>query len=140
MNLPRAFALYLASESLVSYSETVPGGNCFLGSMPDQPDIAVMLHPTGGFTSSTKAGYDERTIQVMVRGTRNPVVGNDLAEAIYDALHGLRGMTLPDGTYLVRCEGIQTGPISLGEDAKGRHEYTLNFLAQVRNPRTNAIE
>ena len=115
-------------------------GNVRIGSMPTSPDLAVGIWPTGGPESSTKTGYDERGLQVRVRGTSDPRTGYDLGVAIYDDLHGMEYVTLPGGTLVVSAKGIQSEPVSIGEDAQGRHEYTLNFRLEVRNPTPNRQE
>ena len=115
-------------------------GNIFVGSMPDSPDTAVMVHPTGGPEASTKSGYATPTVQVMVRGTRDPRTGSDLADKVYSALHGLRSQTLPGGTWVVRSTGMQSAPISLGEDSTGRHEYSMNFRLEIRQPTSHSLE
>lgn len=134
-------AQYLAARlASVSFSLTTPGGNTRIGSMPTSPDLAVGIWPTAGPESSTKAGYDERGIQVRTRGTTDPRTGYDLGVEIYDELHGLKQVTLPGGTLVVRCAGVQSEPVSIGEDSNGRHEYTINFRLEVRNPTPNRQE
>ena len=115
-------------------------GNVFLGSMPPDPDEAIEIHTTGGPEASTKDGYAMPTAQVVVRGTADPRTGEDLAEAIYGELHGMRYVTLPGGTFVVSCVGIQSGPVSLGEDDNGRHRYSLNFRLHIRRQTTHSLE
>lgn len=115
-------------------------GNTRIGSMPTSPDKAVGIWPTGGPESSTKTGYDERRLQVRTRSNSDPRTGYDLGIDIYNALHGLKQVTLSGGTLVVYCAGIQSEPVSIGEDENGRHEYTLNYRFEVRNPTANRQE
>lgn len=129
-----------AQVPAVTFHLTTPGGNCFIGDLPDQPDEAVAIFSTGGPEASTKDGYAQPAIQVMVRGTGDPRTGDTLAQAIYDELHGLRYVTLPGGTHVVYCAGIQPEPVSLGEDENGRHRYSLNFRFELRKPTSHSLE
>lgn len=142
MSFQAEIATYIgANVSALDFQPTTTGGNVFVASMPPNPDVAAYVLGTGGVESSTKHGYDRRTFQVMVRGTQNPTVGEDLAQEVYDALHGLKNVRLtPGGTLVVLCAGIQAGPVSLGEDENGRHRYSLNFWAEVQNPTANRSE
>jgi hypothetical protein len=134
-------AQYLAAQIAgVALDLADTTGNVFIGSKPPTPDEVLAVWSDGGEESSTKSGYDMRTVQVMVRGTTDPTTGSDRADEVYAALHGLKGVTLPGGTLVVLCAGIQSGPVSIGEDDNGRHEYSLNFRMEVRNPTPNRSE
>lgn len=126
----------------LDYSESDPSANNIgVGSMPDSPDLAIGIWPTGGPESSTKSGYDMRGLQVRTRGPRSDATtGYDLGEEIYDDLHGMKYVTLTGGTLVVYCAATQPEPVSIGEDESGRHEYTLNFRLEVRNPTANRQE
>lgn len=133
-------AQYLDDLTVVTFSLTAAGGNTRIGSMPTTPDIAAGIWPTGGPESSTKTGYDERHLQVRTRSDLDLRTGYDLGINIYNVLHGMEYTTLPGGTLVVYCAGIQSEPVSIGEDDSGRHEYTLNYRFEVRNPTTNRQE
>lgn len=141
MSLAAELGEHLGDEVTdLTYDPVSTTGNVFLGSMPPSPDEAIEIHVTGGPEASTKDGYAMPTAQVVVRGTTDPRTGEDLADAVYDELHGLRYVTLPGGTFVVSSTGIQSGPVSLGEDEKGRHRYSLNFRLHVRRQTTHSIE
>lgn len=134
-------AQYLAAQIAgLSFSLTETTGNIFIDSMPATPDEAVAVKSFGGPEASTKAGYAEPQIQVITRGTQDPRTGSDRADEIYAALHGLRHTTLPGGTVVIRCAGIQSAPVSLGEDQNGRHEFSLNFQLETRLQTTHSLE
>lgn len=110
-------------------------GNLFIAHLPSSPDLAVMLMPTGGPTSpgSATLGYDDQTIQVMVRGgSHDPTTPYDLGVLIFNELQGLRSIYLGD-TWLVHCKALQIRPESLGQDANERYRFTQNFNFHVRN-------
>lgn len=126
-------ARYLAGRGLVSFDETAADGDCFIGVLPSAPDEVVALIPTGGLAADVKLGYDTPTLQVLVRGTSDPRPAANRAQAIYSALHGLHGVSLPGGTYVVGCWGIQSAPTHIGRDENGRHELSLNVRLEVRS-------
>jgi hypothetical protein len=140
--LVQEIAQYLSYEGFGTYSET-GDSTIFLVSMPDSPDEAIMVTPTGGYVSDVKTPYDDVTLQIIVRGTTDPVPAMQRAQAIYDALHGFpQGVAaksfVTDGALIIGCEGLQPSPVSMGTDENGRHEYSLNFHIHVNNPNRRA--
>ena len=136
--ISRALAKYLTDAGLVTYSATT-GGDCFLEHLPDTPDAAVMILSTGGNLTPAAAtwGYDEPTVQLMVRGAPNdPMTPQARAVALYGELQGLRYVTLDAGgddeVFVIVCESPQTAPVNIGTDLKNRYRYTLNFALHVR--------
>lgn len=139
--IARALAKHLHAAALVTYDPTGATGNVFLEHLPDAPDEALMVLSTGGNPLGAAAtyGWDEPTVQLMVRGAPDdPQTPASAAQELYDALQGLRYVTLdPGGEDEVRlcvCESLQTGPYNIGRDEKGRYRFTLNFALHVRRP------
>jgi hypothetical protein len=132
--LPEGIARYLDTvANLVTYDATGTTGDVFLERMPQTPSTAVAIYQYGGTEADALHGYDSPSLQVKVRGTADPTVSRALAQDIYDALHGLSDVTLPDGTALEDCIGTQSGPVSIGVDGNGRHEHVVNFRTEIRN-------
>lgn len=139
----RALAKYLTTAGLVTYT-TAAGGDCFPERLPDTPDAAVMILSTGGNPTPAAAtwGYDEPTVQIMVRGAPNDYATPQArANDIYDELQGLRYTVLDEGgadeVSLIVCESPQTAPVNIGTDLKNRYRYTLNFSLHVRSLTTH---
>ena len=129
---------YLANKGIVSYSETGGANNVFMGRLPAEPSFAVAVNPSGGYNASIKHAYDSPTLQILVRGTIDPRVGYEKALEIYDALHGFGSdRFIEGGHWVVKCEGIQSEPVYLGQDDNGRHMYTLNFALEIKRPSTH---
>ena len=129
---------YLANKGIVSYSETGGANNVFMGRLPAEPSSAIAINPSGGYNASIKHDYDSPTIQILIRGTIDPRVGYEKALQIYDALHGFGGdRFIVGGHWVVKCEGIQSEPVYLGQDDNGRHMYTLNFALEIKRPSTH---
>lgn len=127
-------ARHLQAQGLVDYRPDDSGGDTFLDDMPSTPDEAVALTVyDAAVEPDSKLGYDEPRLQVRVRGTQDASVSRDRCAAIYSELHGLGPVTLPDGTLLILCVALQSGPASMGKDQNGRHEHVVNFRAERRN-------
>ena len=138
MSIVTEIMRYLADKGIVSYSETGGTNNIFMGRLPAEPSFAIAVNPSGGYNASIKHDYDLPTIQILVRGTVDPRTGYEKAMAIYDALHGFgSGAFVAGGYWVVKCEGIQSEPIYIGQDENGRHMYTLNFALEIKRPSTH---
>jgi hypothetical protein len=126
-----AIARELAKRDLVTYSED--GGDVFVEEdLPPDPQDAVRIQSAGGPPASMTHGYDTPSFQIIVRGGSDAREPHARAMDIYDALHGLRYHELPDGTFLVWCAADQSAPVPLGRDENRRHQFSLNFTAEVR--------
>lgn len=117
----------------LTYSLT-SASNVFEGFLPSTPNRCVAVLPSGGFEADAGLPYDRPSIQIIVRGDDDPVWALDMWNEVYSALQSLRNVTLPDGTYLVSCQSIQSGPIHIGKDNSGRYQYGVNFETEIRNP------
>jgi hypothetical protein len=126
-------ARYLADRGLVDYQPDSGGGDCYLESMPQTPDEVVILTLYGGPEPDSRLPYDEPRLQVRARGIADRRVSYQRAQLIYDELNGLGPVTLPDGTQLLLCYGLQT-PESMGLDDNGRHEHTCNYQLETVAP------
>src|SRR5690606_10671561 len=93
-------ARYLDHKGIAPFAPNGRGGDIFLAPRPPQPREAVALMSTGGDEPLVRHPFDTRKFQVLVRGGADPRPPLARAEAIYDALQGLAGVTLPDGTYV----------------------------------------
>lgn len=136
-DIATAFARYLESKDILVFDEEGgQDGDCFWGYMPDQPDAAVMVTPTGGDEPSGTLAYDSPHVQFLVRSPEgDPRPGFKRAKAIQNALNGLHHTTIAEGTnaevYVVGCKALSSDPSSIGEDDNGRHEFSINFAVEV---------
>lgn len=127
-------AQYLDAQGVGEYEPASPGGSIFIQKLPQTPDVAIGIFATGGYLASGKWGYDLPTVNIQVRGAaHDPVGALAKARAVYAALHGFHMAALPDGTFVINCRGIQSGPVSLGPDDEDRFRFSLNFQLEVRN-------
>lgn len=119
-----------------SFDTTGITGNVFISTMPNSPDTVVMVSEYGSI-SDDKNPFDDISVQVRVRGTRDPRVSYNIAKEIYDELHGLTNTVLiSDGTRIVKVVAQNT-PIDIGRDDNLRHEWTVNFQVEVYNSTSN---
>lgn len=134
--LAEEFARYLDALGLVSFDPDSDGGDCFIEASPPQDGVLVVLTEYAGRQPDTRLPYDSPGLQVRVRGTSDPRTGRAKINAIYGALHGLSGITLPGGTYLVACLAISS-PTPMGRDQNNRAEYVVNFNLHIKHPTTH---
>ncbi|MFI2037607.1 minor capsid protein [Streptomyces bottropensis] len=132
-------AQLLAARDLVTYDPTGTTGDLFVEVMPPAPDAAVALWLYDGEAPDTRNAYDTPRLQVRVRGGPDPRVSRRRCWAIYSALHGLAGVTLADGTWLVLAAARGT-PAPMGPDSSGRHEHVVNFDLDVSAPTDHRTE
>ncbi|MET9429802.1 minor capsid protein [Streptomyces sp. NPDC003036] len=138
-DLLNAVARYLDEQGLLVYDPTGTSGDCFIETLPPEPAEAVGLWLYDAGPQDTRNAYDTRALQVRVRGTADPRVSRRRCEAIYGALHGLAGVELPGGVWLILAAARST-PAPMGTDATGRHEHVLNLAVDVANPTTHRTE
>ncbi|MFE1773759.1 minor capsid protein [Streptomyces sp. NPDC059008] len=133
-----ALARYLHELGLLTYDPHGVFGDCFVESMPPAPDQAVCLSLYGAGATDARNGWDERQLQVRVRGTADPRVSRRRCEALYSALHGLAGVALPGDVWLVLA-AANAAPASMGADERGRHEHVVNLRLDIEAPTTHRI-
>jgi minor capsid protein len=106
----------------------------FIEQLPQQPDRVIGLWQYAGAPSDSRNPWEQPAVQVRVRGSADPRESRTRAQAIYDEVHGLGMLALPDGTWLQLALGAQGGPIPLGPDQSGRHEHTVNLQMHIDHP------
>ncbi|WP_425829294.1 minor capsid protein [Streptomyces fractus] len=131
-----ALARYLHARGLLVYDLTGTRGDCFIETLPPAPDEAVCLSLYGAGAVDARNGWDERSVQVRVRGTTDPRVSRRRCELVYSALHGLAGTSLPGGIWLVLAAAT-AAPASMGIDERGRHEHVVNLRLDIEAPTLN---
>lgn len=97
--------------------------NVYLGNLPDSPDNAVAIIPTGGFSRDLYFGNDsdlrEPTFQIIVRNT-SYATGETLCETILGLLSGKT-------TTRIKMIQQMSDVISLGRDQNNRPNWSINF-------------
>lgn len=138
MTVTEEFALLLDQLDIGIYDNAGITGDIFLSRLPPQPDAAIAVARYGAGESDSKLPYDTVNLQFRVRGSNTDVrAGEARAQAIYDALQGMSSRTLPGGTWLALCVGVQGGPVDIGPDQHDRSEWTVNMRVELERRTTN---
>jgi len=135
MTLVEEIAWLLDELGVATFDPETPAGNqVFIGRLPESPDTAIAIARYSGVEAPI-GHYDEPQIQFRVRGPATDArVAQNLAQAVYDAMHGLGTRYLAGGTWLQLAVGTQSGPIDIGQDEHGRPELTINVRLDVSRP------
>lgn len=118
------------------------GTDIFVNKQPSDVDNCVCLFGLPGTTLQSGRdvpGLQFPRFQVVVRNT-DYNDGADKLQAVRTALHGLIGKLLPvtavpaTDPYIrvMRCHAEQEGG-PIGEDDKGRAEFSINFIAEYHH-------
>lgn len=112
----------------------VKGDNLHISREPSSPNFVVTIYdPAGGtvdFGADAKANtYSHHPIQVRIRHT-NYTDGWDMAQKIYEFLHGLHGLETDDAYYALIT--ATTPPTFLEWDENNRIVFIVNFDVQRR--------
>lgn len=136
--LSEQWAALLDDLDLGVWRPAGPGGDVFLGGLPREPRAALAVQSLAGPAADGRNGYDEPTLLVRIRGEPNDYAGAERrAQAVWDALHGLRRRVLPGGVRVERCYAAQAGPLYVGRDEQGCHEWSVQMSTELRRPTPN---
>jgi len=141
MTLLEEIAQLLHDLGVGTYTPNTAGGTIFLAALPTSPDRCMAVARYGASEADSKLPYDEISIQIRCRGSAvDARQAEQDAQNVYDALHGLENRELAGGTWLALAVGIQSGPVYIGRDQNGRHEYVVNFRAEISRSTPNRSE
>jgi len=122
------------------------GENLFVGGFPDlredgtkTPNRAVAIIDQSG--SAVYFDIPDRAdlvLQFLARGDqkRDPM---DDSKTIFDRIHGIAQINLPPeeaasgGLYVAMTIEANAGPQYIGQDGKGRFQYSTNYIFRIRN-------
>ena len=116
----------------------VIGTNLFAGHRPsNSPNTCVLvLETAGGLNDFYLTDYIEKNIQILTRA-RNYFTARSQAYTIHSLLHGKAGITLPivviGNEYLVDIINAVHIPQPIGQDDKGRYEFSTNYVFKIQN-------
>lgn len=139
-DLLTGIAVYLAAGSIeatwnTSGAYTALQTGIVLGNIPQTPDRVITLTT---YAVDDSAQLSDSVIGVQVRcraeGADKRKVDN-LDDSIFNLLHGLRGVTLSTGVFIVQC--LRNSAASLGQDEGSRWMTTANYYLSVHRPSTH---
>ncbi|MBB4915096.1 minor capsid protein [Streptosporangium saharense] len=105
-----------------------------IGGLPASPDTAIALAIYGVGRAGDDAAQTDASVQVQfrVRGKADPRVVDDLADLVFDALHGLSDRVLPTGVLVLLSQRRIVAP--LDRDSNGRWERADCYELLVDRP------
>ncbi|QJT04352.1 hypothetical protein G9272_32055 [Streptomyces asoensis] len=112
-----------------------PDTGIFRGVMPDGPERAIAL--TAYPVEDTDLTDAITGVQFRIRAGRDPDAIDDLADAVFDALHNRRHYSCGSVTVVLSWRQSQAW---IGQDARGRMELTSNFYFRTDRPGTYLID
>lgn len=115
----------------------VAGGNVFIEYLGQSPADAIGLFSQSGQEADSKLPYDPLEFDIIARGEHGTAWGTETLEKIYDAIHGYRSATLPDGTYVVSILSTQASPHRIPDDENGRQVHSMEYRAEILNITTH---
>jgi hypothetical protein len=142
-NLLVGLAEELAARGVARWQPTGAYGEAgappvFLRALGDKPDAAVALAAYGD------PDYEDAGLSDVVQGVQirtraaTPDACDDLADAIWDELHGAEMLRLGTGAAQVATTLIRRrSTAALGRDAAGRFERVDNYYIQASRPNAN---
>ena len=133
-------AVYLAAGGLgATYNTsgvyTVLQTGIKLGDLPQEPDRLIALTAYGVSDSPTLSDSVVGAQVVCRWSGEDPRPVDDLADAIFNLVHGMRNVTLPTGVVVVQC--YRNSQSSLGQDVNHRWMNVANYYATVHRPSAN---
>lgn len=112
-----------------------PATGIFRGVMPDQPDRAI------GLTAYPVEDSDNTNaitgVQIRMRAGRDPDAIDDLADAVWDALHNRRHYEA-NGVHVALS--WRQSQAWIGQDAHGRMELTGNYYFRTVRSGSHLID
>lgn len=139
-DLLTGLAQLLAAEGIgvwntdAAYTDAQTG--ILLDVMPSTPDNVIVL---SGYSVSDDPVHADTTTGVQIRtrtGTPDPRPTDDLADSIFDLLHGAQDLTL-GGVRVQQARRISWTP--LGPDQTRRHERADNYYLDTWRPAPNRL-
>ena len=123
------------ADKLTSASVATAGVDCFIGLMPDKPDVCVALYEYAGsppleVMQNNDATLERPSVQVMVRASRNDYpTANALMVSVRDTLTGITDETI-SGVRFLRVN--QNSSINhIGTDDNDRPGFTLSLMSVI---------
>lgn len=138
-DLLNGIAAYLDDQSVATYRATgaylTSETAIVVGELPTEPDNAIAL-VTYPVSDSAALSDSIVGLQVVCRAEAgDPSSADDLADEVFDVMHGVTHVTLASGVHLVQSLR-QSGPVTLGEDTNGRWSTVQNFYLKLHRPST----
>jgi len=111
--------------------DLVGGINLFKSRQSDAPANQVVIYNTGGLEPNRYLPTADPTFQIIVRNS-DYSAGEELVADIASKLHQKENLELVTGGTYFYYIMLLSEPSDIGVDAKGRQEWSINFVCRVR--------
>lgn len=108
-------------------------GSIFLDQLPAEPATALAVTDYPGPPGNAGIGHDQPRVQVTVRN-EDQRAAKAAAQAIYDDFVGMRSRHLASGAWLALCHPVQSGPVWMPSEERGRTRYVVNLAFHLHRP------
>ncbi|WP_433235533.1 minor capsid protein [Streptosporangium sp. CA-135522] len=107
-----------------------------LGGLPSSPDLAISIATYGlGQVGDDVDQTDSSVlVQFRMRGGPDPRVADDLADAVFNAVHGLASHRLSTGVFVLLAQRRIIAPHT--RDGSGRVERADSYELRCHRPST----
>ncbi|MGW4639552.1 minor capsid protein [Sphaerisporangium sp. NPDC004334] len=105
-----------------------------IGGLPASADRAITLavYGLGQRGDDVDQADSSVSVQVRMRGGTDPREVDDVADAVFDVLHGLADRVLATGVLVLLCRRLVVAP--MGRDASGRWERADSYDVIAHRP------
>ncbi|NRQ31279.1 hypothetical protein HII36_05430 [Nonomuraea sp. NN258] len=105
-----------------------------IGGLPAKPDTAIALAVYGVGQDGDDVEQPDSAVQMQARfrAKTDPRLVDDLADDVFDAIHGLANHTLSTGVHVLLARRTLVAP--LGRDSSGRWERADSFDLMAHRP------
>ncbi|TMR97535.1 minor capsid protein [Nonomuraea basaltis] len=105
-----------------------------IGGLPSSPDKAISLAVYGAGRGGDDVTEPDSNVQMQarIRGSDDPRVTDDLADDLFDELHGLANVQLSTGVWLLLAQRRIVAP--LDRDSSGRWGRADSYELMVYRP------
>ncbi|GAA4600337.1 hypothetical protein GCM10023194_81390 [Planotetraspora phitsanulokensis] len=140
-DLLTGFAVLLADAGVATWNPSGAYSDAqtaiTIGGLPAKPDTALALAVYGVGQAGDDVEQTDSAVQMQVRmrAMTDPRVVDDIADGVFDTIHGLANYTLSTGVFVLLARRTLIAP--LGRDATGRWERADSFDLSVDRPSTH---
>lgn len=114
----------LLRPGVIAALEEVTEANCFIGIMPNVPDLCVCLNDSGGGEQDDRLALDTSSLQIRSRGDYN--TAHKILNKIKLAFQAIPRVVLSNGSTLVGI-WVKSNIAYLGRDTQDRDLFTSNY-------------
>ncbi|GGK90221.1 hypothetical protein Ppa06_58250 [Planomonospora parontospora subsp. parontospora] len=111
-----------------------------ISGLPSKPDLAISLtyYGLGNDGEDVTQADASAQVQVRIRGKADPRLVDDLADEVFEVLHGLSSTELPGGVWVLLCQRTIVAPPD--RDQNGRRVRADSYDLLCHRPSLHRAE